>query len=64
MKYNNSIIFKLRLIFFIIHRNKITVNFRLGDILHNYADISKINKLLGFVPKYNFKQGLKLFTIW
>jgi dTDP-L-rhamnose 4-epimerase len=42
----------------------ISGNFRLGDIRHNYADISKINKLLGFVPKYNFEQGIKLFTNW
>jgi len=43
---------------------KITGNFRLGDIRHNYADISKINRLLGFVPKYDFEQGIKLFTDW
>jgi dTDP-L-rhamnose 4-epimerase len=42
----------------------ITGNFRLGDIRHNYADISKINNLLGFVPKYDFEQGIKLFTDW
>jgi dTDP-L-rhamnose 4-epimerase len=39
-------------------------NFRLGDIRHNYADISKINTLLGFVPKYDFESGIKLFTNW
>jgi len=43
---------------------KITGNFRLGDIRHNYADISKISKLLGFFPKYDFDQGIKLFTDW
>jgi len=43
---------------------KITGNFRLGDIRHNYADISKINKLLDFVPKYDFEQGIQLFTDW
>jgi len=43
---------------------KITGNFRLGDIRHNYADISRINKLLGFVPKYKFEEGIKLFTEW
>lgn len=39
-------------------------NFRLGDIRHNVADLSKINKMLGFVPKYTFDQGLKLFAKW
>jgi len=43
---------------------KITGNFRLGDIRHNYADISKISRLLGFVPQYDFEQGIKLFTDW
>jgi len=43
---------------------KITGNFRLGDIRHNYADISKINKLLGFIPKYEFEEGIKIFTDW
>jgi dTDP-L-rhamnose 4-epimerase len=43
---------------------KITGNFRLGDIRHNYADVSKINKLLGFTPKYEFEEGIKIFTDW
>jgi len=43
---------------------KITGNFRLGDIRHNYADISKINKLLGFFPKFEFEEGIKIFTDW
>ena len=43
---------------------KITGNFRFGDIRHNYADISKINKLLGFIPRYVFEEGIKIFTDW
>jgi dTDP-L-rhamnose 4-epimerase len=42
----------------------ITGNYRLGDIRHNYADLTKIKKLLGFEPKYNFEQGVKLFVDW
>jgi dTDP-L-rhamnose 4-epimerase len=42
----------------------VTGNYRLGDIRHNFADISKINKLLGFEPKYTFIQGLNEFTSW
>ena len=39
-------------------------NYRLGDIRHNYADLSKINSKLGFTPKYSFEEGLKEFTNW
>jgi len=43
---------------------EISGNFRLGDIRHNYADISKIQSTLGFIPKVSFKNGLKQFTNW
>jgi dTDP-L-rhamnose 4-epimerase len=39
-------------------------NYRLGDIRHNYADLTKINAKLGFSPKYSFEEGLKEFTNW
>ena len=39
-------------------------NYRLGDIRHNYADLTKIKSLLGFEPKVSFEQGLKKFTDW
>ncbi len=39
-------------------------NYRLGDIRHNYADLTKINFKLGFIPKYSFEEGLKQFTNW
>ncbi|WP_439287812.1 NAD-dependent epimerase/dehydratase family protein [Lonepinella sp. BR2904] len=42
----------------------ISGNYRLGDIRHNFADLTKINKLLGFQPKVSFEQGLKQFTNW
>ena len=42
----------------------ITGNFRIGDIRHNYADISKIKSELGFEPTINFDQGIKKFTHW
>lgn len=42
----------------------ISGNYRLGDIRHNYADLTKIKKHLGFEPKVSFKQGLKKFTDW
>ena len=42
----------------------ISGNYRLGDIRHNYADISKARQLLGFEPKISFKEGLRQFTDW
>ncbi|MBI5858612.1 MAG: GDP-mannose 4,6-dehydratase [Sphingobacteriales bacterium] len=42
----------------------VTGNYRLGDIRHNYADISKIQQRLGFQPSVSFKEGLKKFTDW
>lgn len=39
-------------------------NYRLGDIRHNYADLTKINTLLGFNPKVSFEGGLKKFAEW
>ncbi|WHP04491.1 MULTISPECIES: NAD-dependent epimerase/dehydratase family protein [Acinetobacter] len=42
----------------------ISGNYRLGDIRHNYADLTKIKNLLGFTPKISFEEGLKEFTKW
>jgi dTDP-L-rhamnose 4-epimerase len=43
---------------------KITGNYRLGDIRSNYADLTKINKVLGFSPKITFSEGIRLFVTW
>jgi dTDP-L-rhamnose 4-epimerase len=42
----------------------ITGNYRLGDIRHNYADITKIQELLGFDVKVSFENGIKAFAEW
>ena len=42
----------------------ISGKFRLGDIRHNYADLSKIKKALGFSPKFDFKSGISEFVKW
>lgn len=42
----------------------ISGNYRLGDIRHNYADISKIKEKLNFHPKYSFKNGIEEFVKW
>ena len=42
----------------------ITGKYRLGDIRHNYADLTQVKKILGFYPKFTFAQGLLNFTNW
>lgn len=42
----------------------ITGNYRLGDIRHNFADMTKIEAKLGFKPAYTFEQGIQEFTNW
>lgn len=42
----------------------ISGNFRMGDIRHNFADLSKIKTKLGFEVKYDFDTGVKLFIDW
>lgn len=37
---------------------------RMGDIRHNFADISKINKTLQYTPKYTFSSGIDKFLEW
>jgi len=43
---------------------KINRNFRLGDIRHNFADLTKAKSLLGFSPKINLDDGLSAFINW
>ena len=42
----------------------ISGKFRLGDIRHNFADLSKLKDILGFTPKYNFERGITEFVNW
>lgn len=39
-------------------------NYRLGDIRHNYADISLARQILGFQPKWSFSDGISQFCKW
>lgn len=39
-------------------------NYRLGDIRHNYADISLARNILGFEPKWTFSDGIAQFCKW
>ena len=35
-----------------------------GDVDRTYADISKAKKIIGYVPKTTFKEGIKQFVNW
>lgn len=39
-------------------------NYRLGDIRHNFADISLAKKVLGFEPRWSFANGIAEFCKW
>lgn len=38
--------------------------YRLGDVRHTVADISRLSSLLDFRPQMSFQQGLKLYVEW
>jgi dTDP-L-rhamnose 4-epimerase len=42
----------------------VTGAFRLGDIRHNYADLTRARELLGFEPKVAFAEGIERFAAW
>ena len=42
----------------------ISGNYRIGDIRHNYADMSKTKKLLEFQIKWDFSKGVEEFCQW
>ena len=37
---------------------------RAGDIKHSLADISRAKELLGYEPRVNFEQGLRMAIDW
>lgn len=39
-------------------------NYRLGDIRHNFADISLARRILKFEPKWSFSDGIAQFCKW
>lgn len=39
-------------------------NYRLGDIRHNFADITLARQILGFEPKWSFADGIAQFVKW
>lgn len=43
---------------------KISATFREGDIRHNFADLKLIKEIIGFEPKWSFKEGVHSFIDW
>jgi len=48
--------------------NDVSVNvsgqFRIGDIRHNVADLTKVKAVLGFEPSISIEEGLRQFVAW
>jgi dTDP-L-rhamnose 4-epimerase len=42
----------------------VTGQYRIGDIRHNFADLSKVKAKLGFTPKVEFEKGIARFVEW
>ncbi len=38
--------------------------YRIGDIRHNYADVTKLNQVLGVKSKISFSEGIEKFVNW
>lgn len=43
---------------------RVSGNFRVGDIRHNFADITAARQILGFEPKWSFDDGIAMFAKW
>ncbi len=39
-------------------------NFRVGDIRHNYASLERVGRMLGWVPRHSFEQGIARYCAW
>jgi dTDP-L-rhamnose 4-epimerase len=43
---------------------RVTGQYRVGDIRHNFADLAKARRLLGFECKVDFEEGIERFVQW
>jgi dTDP-L-rhamnose 4-epimerase len=51
-------------LFGIVVPTQISGQFRLGDIRHNIAEMTKTKRTLGFEPSVSIEQGLRNFVAW
>jgi dTDP-L-rhamnose 4-epimerase len=47
-------------------RSELTITgaFRQGDIRHSVADLQKARRLIGFTPRWQFREGIRRFLDW
>jgi dTDP-L-rhamnose 4-epimerase len=43
---------------------EVTGQYRVGDIRHNFADVSKLERVTGFRPAISLETGMKRFSDW
>lgn len=43
---------------------RVTADYRIGDIRHNFADIERLKTKLGYTPKISLDEGLRRFSNW
>lgn len=43
---------------------RVSGQYRLGDIRHNVADVSRLREVLGFTPQISFDEGVRRFVEW
>lgn len=43
---------------------EVSGHYRVGDIRHNSADLTRSRRLLGFSPRYSFTRGVREFVRW
>jgi dTDP-L-rhamnose 4-epimerase len=43
---------------------RVTAEYRLGDIRHNVADITRLREVLGYTPQVSLHDGLRRFCDW
>lgn len=55
---------KLRALFDSSIPIRVSGKFRIGDIRHNLADLTKVQKQLGFIPRVTFDTGINKFVKW
>ena len=51
---------------FFCSESRVTISgaFRQGDIRHSAADLRRVRELIGFEPKWNFREGIRRFLNW
>lgn len=43
---------------------QVTAQYRVGDIRHNCADITRLKDILNYIPKVSLEEGMKRFVDW